>query len=66
MDNWIGVNDRLPESGERVLMLIDWRTVFEGYYSEDSKGWFRNAMPVSKIFDGRVTAWAPLPDPPTK
>ena len=68
---WISVEERLPEPGERVL-ATNGNIVGEAYIT--------NALPLEKIsaarwkrhygaswmaaFDADVTHWMPLPDPP--
>lgn len=56
---WIPVTERLPECGERVLVLVDSCAVFEAYLSISHK-WVRYG---SFWIDG-ITHWMPLPEPP--
>ena len=63
VQEWIPVEDRLPEFGERVI-CTDGNTVFEQYRVEPScvyGMWDRFGLksPMQK-----VTHWMPLPQPP--
>lgn len=63
MSEWIGVKDRLPPLGERVL-CSDGTAVFEQYRVELSAVygiWERSGM---KSPMQNVTHWMPLPEPP--
>lgn len=76
-DGWINVEDRLPEAGKRVLILMDSGTVFCGEIKlrELLPEWWYYYDPQSEDMDmlsvvcwsGRlnpVTHWMPLPEPP--
>lgn len=77
MTEWISVQDRLPEDGQRVLGYtpID-GYIFVGFYQKDPmnekypglhrKEWYlitsmRSTQKVTK----RVTHWMPIPPPPS-
>lgn len=56
VQNWISVDDRLPDPFESVLVLRDGKISID--YNEGN-GWF------AYDFNGkRVTHWMQLPDPP--
>ena len=57
---WIPVTERLPESGERVLVSNGKGFVCEAYLSE-RKRWMRHGCIVDYI---TPTHWMPLPEPP--
>lgn len=60
---WISVNDRLPETGERVLTLDKWGHIRDRELFRFKSGFicFRpdGLVPVKDI-----THWMPLPEPP--
>ena len=61
VQEWISVNDRLPESGkEGVLIALRWGEVDIGW-CEDGR-W--DSEFVNEYEDGEVTHWMPLPQPP--
>lgn len=63
MDNWISVEDRLPESGECVLLYSVNSGVVEGAWLSEKnhfEQWRWNAIATN------VTHWQPLPNPPKK
>lgn len=64
--NWISVNKKLPNPGERVIMCIGGTFVGEGWLRENGKDWIRydELLPVDEIFHSPVTHWMPLPTPP--
>ena len=51
---WVSVEDRLPEYGERVLVMM-----FDDY--RQCANWFNNWVTDDK--SGQVTHWIPLPPP---
>ncbi len=61
---WISVDDRMPQEGEKVLIYIPFRGVHLNYVSYVEGGkWFVPAMyGRNNITD--VTHWLPLPEPP--
>lgn len=60
MSEWISVNERLPEYGERVL-VTEGHATFEASLSISHK-WVRCDMALGWLED--VTHWMPLPEPP--
>ena len=59
--NWIKVENRLPDVGERVIFSTE-GFVGEGYISSD-KNWYRINTPynVEDVL-GRVLAWCDMPE----
>ena len=58
---WIPVNDRLPENGkEGVLIALMWGGVDIGWCED---GRWRSEF-VNEYEDGEVTHWMPIPQPP--
>jgi hypothetical protein len=60
---WISVNDRLPEIGDKVLIYCSSQGQLIAYLSYE-KQWIH-------VFDGsylylNITHWMPLPEPPSK
>lgn len=62
---WINVNERLPEEGEKVFFVLEWRGIYKDYFG----GSYRNGKweteqrtyaPYS--FWGIVTHWMPIPE----
>ena len=72
--DWIKVEDRLPEVGERVLAINTEEQkvcVFTApvkgswlYDNKPSTRWFEYIEVNSCIHFNRVTHWMPLPEPP--
>ena len=61
VQEWISVDDRLPESGkEGVLIALRWGEVDIGW-CEDGR-W--SSEFVNEYEEGEVTHWMPLPEPP--
>lgn len=63
MDNWISVEDQLPDTDDDVLVYIDHKNrspVIEQSY------WFRfqGGVRWSGHADSIITHWMPLPEPP--
>jgi len=73
-DNWISVNDSLPEDNSKVLVNEKWvYTPFIGWYCRKYKKWYLDTTYVEIIGDAYsednitqkdVTHWQPLPEPP--
>ena len=66
MNNWISVNDRLPETYTRVLIFGRYtrdcpKKVYEAVFHIKGKRFTSLAGIISKD----VTHWQPLPSPPT-
>lgn len=72
--NWISVEDRLPEPGQRVLTWRPgaWRDYcvglhrYERDYARTKLDWWigQGSGDNWALRDNRVTHWAPLPDGP--
>ena len=61
VQEWISVNDRLPENGkESVLIALRWGEVDIGWRED---GRWRSEF-VNEYEDGEVTHWMPLTNPP--
>jgi hypothetical protein len=66
MSEWISVEDRLPESGEKILV---WCSVkgswFSGFFTkyDDFVIW---AIYEGSAISSNVTHWMPPPEPPSK
>ena len=59
-DNWIKVEDRLPEHHDRVVVCVD-GNIGTGYYHTYYNYWrWDTKNPVTAT----VTHWQPLPEPP--
>lgn len=56
MSNWTSVKDRLPEDGQRVLVFIPHSDTKIDTDRILSGKWVR--------WNGHVTHWMPLPEPP--
>ena len=63
VQEWISVDDRLPEKGEEVL-VFDTRENWTGFaWLRPDETW--TALGFDFPFDlGEVTHWMPLPEPP--
>ena len=59
--DWISVKDRLPKTGERVLVCIG--AVFEAFIDDDGKWQRYYSAPLNEVL-GEPTHWMPLPQPP--
>ena len=59
-DEWISVDERLPEEDKYVLVCFNGKHIFTGTYNNgqwlDSDGF--------KFIDGTITHWRELPEPP--
>lgn len=69
MDNWISVNDRLPDDDDLVLVSISGKyrnTTFSAALElarcTESEGWIVEAYP--EWTNPNITHWQPLPEPP--
>ena len=62
-DKWISVEERLPETNEDVLVVVDYggkSGVITGYMRSQNLGW--QGLVGQRLTD--VTHWMPLPEPP--
>lgn len=59
---WISIEERLPESLQRVLAIDTEGDMFTSVYVSFATG--RNAWSTSFRHLGSVTHWMPLPEPP--
>ena len=68
MTEWISIEDRLPESGQDVLLVHmisdDASSVMSGW--RDSNHWFENCYygKPANVPKEDITHWMPLPEPP--
>ena len=60
MAEWISVEERLPEPGERVLVAVACHFVGEAFVNK-SGVWMRNGFEMDWC---PPTYWMPLPEPP--
>ena len=64
VQEWISVNDRLPEAGGYVVCIAK-RNPFSRFMPMvariDKNGW---ANPITEQYISEVTHWMPLPNPP--
>jgi hypothetical protein len=62
-DNWVSVDDNLPDAETVVLVFIPFLSDEAGLRSLGyiyNVGWYQSTKP----FKGKVTHWQPLPEPP--
>ena len=70
VQEWISVDDRLPENDVMVIGFTPCDGfMFVGYYHEEPKYDWKvwrivTAMRSTKVMKKRVTHWLPLPQPP--
>ena len=64
VQEWISVNDRLPETGGYVVCIAT-RNPFSRFMPQvariDKNGW---ASPITEQYISEVTNWMPMPQPP--
>ena len=61
---WISVEERLPESGERVILQAG-AFVGEGYLTTARTWWRITGVPMRNcLAEQPITHWMPLPEPP--
>lgn len=60
-NDWISVEDRLPELGERVLVWLPY-VATEAYRKGDC--WVRHNSNLEDYMGAKVTHWMQLPEPP--
>ena len=63
MEDWISVEDRLPDIGVEVIVCDNYRDVYTDYRRKDNKDWNE---PRKYIIDIYYTHWMPFPKPPKK
>ena len=59
MQEWISVEDRVPEENQGIVIVYD-GAVWYGYYGNLTKKWSDDNFSS----DMNVTHWMPFPDPP--
>lgn len=67
-NEWISVEERLPDSQADVLVVAFWHENWQtmiGWHSDTGKKW-RVITPHGEMEPGGVTHWMPLPAPPEK
>ena len=57
---WISVDDRLPEKYEKHLLLLDNGRITIGWYHESAMNFVEDGF----VTVNRVTHWMPIPEPP--
>ena len=65
-NEWVRVEERLPDSQADVLVVAFWHENWQtmiGWYSDTVKKW-RVITPHGELEPGGVTHWMPLPEPP--
>ena len=65
-NEWISVEDRLPDSQADVLVVAFWHENWQtmiGWHSDTGKKW-RVITPHGEMEPGGVTHWMPLPEAP--
>lgn len=61
-DGWISVKESLPDSYRDVIVCLETREVYCGWYDPDSRIWHNmNGLEIES-----VTHWRELPKPPEK
>lgn len=60
MDKWISVEDRLPEDGKQVLIIIKPYYIELGNYADNE--WLFHGEHIKNL----ITHWFPFPDIPKK
>lgn len=67
-NEWVSVEERLPDSQEDVLVVAFWHENWQtmiGWYNDMVKKW-RVITPHGEMEPGGVTHWMSLPAPPQK
>ena len=67
-NEWVSVEERLPESQADVLVVAFWHEQWQtmiGWHSDMGKKW-RVITPHGEREPGGVTHWMPLPAPPDR
>lgn len=60
--DWISVEDRLPEDSDWLEVIVNaGDCVTCCWYNPDDDEWL---LDPERVFDGEVTHWMPLPEPP--
>lgn len=74
-DNWVSVDDKMPENGKEVLVWKEHATdiPIQAYFNEKAKEWRGSAEVRECMISGYAekpklyfvpTHWMPLPEPP--
>lgn len=68
MSNWISTKEKMPESGDIVLIIIHGKYVYFARHSKRYRTWYQinydHCGNVIEIDENCVTHWQPLPEPP--
>lgn len=65
MSNWISVEDRLPEHGEKVLTIKSNGVFLVSHIIHHDEGFTPNwQYTITDRIGVNVTHWQPLPEPP--
>ena len=66
-DEWISVNDRLPENLQGILVCHKTGTIYAGGFYEGPDKFSLNAFAGAPTIDiDNFTHWMPLPSPPNQ
>jgi hypothetical protein len=63
-DNWISVDDRLPENHELVNIILNSGAITVGRISSKFTHWI--CFTIKGVLNLQVTHWQTLPNPPNK
>ncbi len=63
MEEWISVEDRLPEIGVEVIVCDNYGDVYTDCLTKMNTAWAKHSR---YIIDLHYTHWMPLPKPPKK
>ena len=65
VDRWVRVKDRLPDTGERVIVYTIEDAILEMRFDKRHGRWCRIDIDAAQMFGKDfVTHWQPLPEPP--
>lgn len=60
-DNWISVDDRLPNNCEIIIFCTKYKEVYIGFYNEKMNHFAQN---WAIYYVDEILCWQPLPEPP--